>query len=131
MIGFYLLALTISAALVFAVYAEARYAHRIHLKLALFCLGGAGLIIWSIIPRPDKFTAPGPPLEEQNHPRLFAEPRRTAKRTGQAMPKEVYLVPDVNAWVSQRGGVMGIGSRRIMGVGLGSCRCSRCVSYAP
>jgi hypothetical protein len=34
------------------------------------------------------------------------------------MPKEVYLVPDVNAWVSQRGGVMGIGSRRIMGVGL-------------
>ena len=62
MIGFYLLALTISTALVFAVYAEARYAHRIHLKLALFCLGGAALIIWSIIPRPDKFVAPGPRL---------------------------------------------------------------------
>jgi Zn-dependent protease with chaperone function len=118
MIGFYLLALTISAVLVFAVYAEARYAHRIHLKLALFCLGGTAIIIWSIIPRPDKFVAPGPRLEEQSHPRLFGELRRTAKRTGQAMPKEVYLVPDVNAWVSQRGGVMGIGSRRIMGVGL-------------
>ena len=34
------------------------------------------------------------------------------------MPSEVYLVPDVNAWVSSRGGVMGFGSRRVMGIGL-------------
>jgi hypothetical protein len=34
------------------------------------------------------------------------------------MPSEVYLVGDLNAWVSQRGGIMGIGSRRVMGLGL-------------
>jgi heat shock protein HtpX len=30
----------------------------------------------------------------------------------------VYLVNDVNAFVAQRGGVMGLGSRRVMGLGL-------------
>ena len=34
------------------------------------------------------------------------------------MPAEVYLIPDVNAWVSQRGGIMGFGSRRVVGIGL-------------
>jgi hypothetical protein len=34
------------------------------------------------------------------------------------MPEEVYLVADLNAWVAQRGGVMGFGSRRVMGLGL-------------
>lgn len=29
-----------------------------------------------------------------------------------------YLVPDVNAWVMQPGGVMGFGARRVMGLGL-------------
>jgi hypothetical protein len=35
------------------------------------------------------------------------------------MPAEVYLIPDVNAFVLQRGGIMGVGSRRVMGIGLG------------
>jgi hypothetical protein len=34
------------------------------------------------------------------------------------MPEEVYLVSDLNAWVAQRGGMMGFGSRRVMGLGL-------------
>jgi hypothetical protein len=34
------------------------------------------------------------------------------------MPPEVYLVGDMNAWVAQRGGIMGFGSRRVMGLGL-------------
>ena len=34
------------------------------------------------------------------------------------MTKEVYLVPDVNACVANRCGVMGIGSRRVMGIGI-------------
>jgi Zn-dependent protease with chaperone function len=34
------------------------------------------------------------------------------------MPAHVYLVSDVNAFVTQRGGIMGIGSRRVMGIGL-------------
>ncbi len=34
------------------------------------------------------------------------------------MPRDVYLVPDVNAFVAERGGFMGFGTRRIMGIGL-------------
>jgi heat shock protein HtpX len=41
-----------------------------------------------------------------------------SRATGEAMPKEVYLIADVNAWVAQRGGILGVGSRRVMGLGL-------------
>src|SRR5262245_5437321 len=34
------------------------------------------------------------------------------------MPSEVYLIAEVNAWVMDRGGIMGFGSRRMMGLGL-------------
>ena len=34
------------------------------------------------------------------------------------MPAEVYLIPDVNAFVAERGGAMGLGRRRIMALGL-------------
>jgi heat shock protein HtpX len=61
---------------------------------------------------------PGPPLTEQEQPRLFAELRRIAGDVGQSMPVEVYLDPQVNAWVAQRGGAMGVGARRVMALGL-------------
>jgi Zn-dependent protease with chaperone function len=41
-----------------------------------------------------------------------------AKATAQAMPQDVYLLNDVNAFVAQRGGIMGMGGRRVMGLGL-------------
>jgi Zn-dependent protease with chaperone function len=34
------------------------------------------------------------------------------------MPTEVYLLMEPNAFVAQRGGIMGLGSRRVMGIGL-------------
>jgi Zn-dependent protease with chaperone function len=84
----------------------------------LFCIGGAGVVLWSIFPRVDRFEAPGPLLARREHPQLFERLEGVARSTGQEMPAEVYLVPDVNAWVAQRGGVMGFGSRRVMGLGL-------------
>jgi Zn-dependent protease with chaperone function len=118
MFGFYLLALAIASALVWVPVAEVIYTHRLHPKIALICLFGAGSILWSILPRWDRFEAPGPLLEPAGHPRLFAELEGVARATGQAMPSEVFLVGDVNAWVAQRGGVMGFFSRRVMGIGL-------------
>ena len=118
MLGFYLLALAISLGLLWIPYAEVAYAHRLHLKLAVVCGLGALAILWSVLPRIDKFEAPGPQLTRDQHPRLFQELEGVAASVGQAMPEEVYLVPDVNAWVGQRGGVMGFGSRRVMGLGL-------------
>jgi heat shock protein HtpX len=118
MIGFYLLAIAIASGLLYIPYAEIVYAHRIHPKLLIICIIGALAILWAILPRFDKFPAPGPRLTRDRHPRLFSELENVAQGTNQAMPAEVYLVPDVNAWVAQRGGVMGVGSRRVMGLGL-------------
>ncbi len=118
MVGFYLLALAIAAGLLFIPYAEWAYADRIHIKLALICVIGAGVILWAILPRIDRFDPPWPRLLPEEHPRLFAQIRGVAEASGQAMPVEVYLDPDLNAWVAQRGGVMGVGSRRVMGIGL-------------
>lgn len=118
MIGFYILAVAIAAGLLYIPYAEMTYGNRIHIKLALICVVAALAILWSVLPRFDKFEPPGPQLTRDQHPRLFDELDGVAKSTGQAMPSEVYLVPDVNAWVAQRGGIMGFASRRVMGLGL-------------
>lgn len=118
MIGFYILAVAIACGLLYIPYAEMVYAHRLHLKLAVICLLGALAILWSVIPRIDKFAAPGPQLTRDQHPQLFTELDGVANSVNQAMPREVYLVPDVNAWVMQRGGIMGFGSHRVMGLGL-------------
>lgn len=118
MIGFYVFALAIVGGLLWLPYAELVYAHRLHAKLALACVVGAGSIAWAILPRRDEFQPPGPRLERTAQPALFALIERVARATGEATPRDVYLVPDMNAWVSRRGGVMGFGSAPVMGIGL-------------
>ena len=118
LVGFYILAIGIALVLIYIPIAEWTAIHRITYQLALFCWIGAFIILRAIVPRADKFTPPGPHLQPADQSRLFETLNAVAQHTGQEMPSEVYLVPDVNAWVSQRGGVMGFGSRRIMGLGL-------------
>ena len=117
-VGFYGLALLIAAALLFLVYADVRWASRPHGQLIIGCVLAAGSILWAIRPRIDRFESPGPRLLPAEHPRLFSEMQTVAEQTGQAMPREVYLVADANAAVMERGGVMGIGGKRVMIVGL-------------
>jgi heat shock protein HtpX len=78
----------------------------------------AGIIVWSVLPRFDRFTPPGPELTAAEQPALFAEIERVAAAAKQEMPSHVYLVLDCNAFVTERGGFMGLGSRRVMGIGL-------------
>ena len=118
MIGFYLLALAISLGLLYIPFAEIAYLHHITPKLDLICVLAGGAILWSVMPRLDKFPAPGPVLTPEKAPRLFQEIESISRSVNQEMPAEVYLVPDVNAWVAQRGGIMGFRSRRVMGLGL-------------
>jgi Zn-dependent protease with chaperone function len=117
-VGFYLLALSMVALLLFIPYAEWTYGGRIHIKILIFCLLGAGVIAKSIIPRPDRFTAPGPRLLPDEQPELFKVLRGVASEMGQEMPAEVYAIGEMNAWVMDRGGIMGFGGRRVMGLGL-------------
>jgi Zn-dependent protease with chaperone function len=118
MIGFYMLAVALALALAAIPVAEVVFAERIHVQLALFCIIGSFVIFAAILPRPDRFVPPGPLLSPNDHPKLFNEITRVAQATNQAMPAEVYLLLDPNAWVAQRGGIMGYGTRRVMGLGL-------------
>lgn len=118
LIGFYLLAIGIAVGLLYIPYAEWVYATRVTARILIFCVGGAIAILRGILPRRDRFDPPGPIITAAEQPRLFAVVKEAAAATNQAMPAEVYLVPEVNAFVAQRGGVMGFASRRVMGVGL-------------
>ncbi|HEY5924011.1 MAG TPA: M48 family metallopeptidase, partial [Kofleriaceae bacterium] len=83
------------------------------------CWLASAVLAWSALPRIDKFEPPGPELTEAQQPELFAMIREVAQATNQRMPVHVYAVLEVNAFVTERGGIMGIGSRRVMGIGLG------------
>src|SRR6185312_17558686 len=55
------------------------------------------VILWSLVPRKDAFSAPGPALTADVHPRLFNELSSIADRFNEPIPAEVYLAPEVNA----------------------------------
>jgi hypothetical protein len=93
MIGFYAVALGLAGFLLYLPYAEVVYAHRIHLKLLLFCLIGAAIIVSAIWPRRDRFDPPWPVLTRREESRLFRLLESVARATGQRMPKTVYLTP--------------------------------------
>jgi len=79
---------------------------------------GGGTVLWTMLPRRDRFDPPGPLLPPEKHPRFFAVLREIAGKTGQTMPKFVYLLHDFNAWVMQRGGSDVYGGDRMLGIGL-------------
>ncbi len=116
-VGYYLLALAVAGALFYIAYAQSLL--RIHIWwLAWSFILAGGLVLLSIVPRIDRFVAPGPRLSPETHPRLFEEIGRVARALHQKAPRDVYLIPEPNAWVAQRGGLVGLGSRRVMGLGL-------------
>jgi len=119
-VGSYVITILLALACVYLPYLLiASITTNIQAWLLLLCgVVMATTILWSLVPRRDNFVAPGPRLEQATQPRLFAELENIAKALNEPMPREVYLIPDVNAWVAERGGTMGIGSRRVMGLGL-------------
>jgi len=118
MIGFYIFALVIAFVLLSIPLAEWTYLHRLDLRIAVACIGVGLAVLWALVPRIDTFEPPGPRLDDSEYPHLFRVIRDVAASTSQAEPAEVYLLNEVNAWVAHRGGAMGFGSRRVMGIGL-------------
>jgi Zn-dependent protease with chaperone function len=119
LVGFYATALGLALGLLAIPYLMYTEGKRVYIKVALLCVVGAGAILWSILPRIRRWEEPGPRLTEEEQPRLFAIIRDVARRMEMPMPAEVYLIADVNAFVTQRGGFLGLGSRKVMGIGLG------------
>lgn len=113
-IGFYALALVVVCALLAIIYLQREGA----VVVPLFALTGSAAIIWSIMPRFERFKSPGVRLMPDKQPRFFEQIRRIAEKTNQRMPSEVYLVLEPLACVEERVGIMGIGARRVIEIGL-------------
>lgn len=117
-VGFYALALGIACLLIAFPILSWRAGIHIYGYFPLFCFAGGAIIFFAILPRPDVFRPPGPRLTREAQPRLFAVLDEAARATGEAPPREVYLSLNPNAGVTVRGGIAGIGSRRVMELGL-------------
>jgi hypothetical protein len=90
MIGFYVLAFSIAGGLLYVPYAQWTHGRTFNVRLAFVCIVSAFLILKSIVPRPDRFPAPGPLLEPATQPRLFECLTKLARVLKQPMPSEVY-----------------------------------------
>jgi Zn-dependent protease with chaperone function len=64
-------------------------------------------LLIALWPRFHAWKDPGRGLTPQRVPELFAMLREVARATGQPVPKRVYLVTQVNAWIANRGIFMG------------------------
>ncbi len=117
-VGFYVLSLAIVAVLLYIPYVGWKYLGILHALFLILCIPGAAVILWSILPRPDRFAPPGSILDPGRYPKLFETLSGVARAIHQEMPSEVYLLPQAEAWVAHRGGFLGLGSRRVMGIGL-------------
>src|SRR5215471_5183058 len=122
-IGSYLFVAFLAAGCVYLPYigfsrAGAQSEHGWDVLMLLFGIIIAATMLWSLIPRREEFTASGLLLDRSSHPRLFTEIDSIAAALNEPVPRDVYLIGAPNAFVADRGGIMGFGSRRIMGLGL-------------
>lgn len=120
-IGSYLFVALLAASCVYfpyIIFSRPEAEHGWDVLILLFGIVIAAAMLWSLIPRRQEFTAPGLLLERSSYPRLFSEIDSIAAVLNEPVPRDVYLIGDANAFVADRGGIMGFGSRRIMGLGL-------------
>ena len=110
--GFYSLAVIIVGILVAIPVATVVFLHGFPVRILFYCAVGAGVVIWSVMPRREQFLPPGPRLLDSEQRRLFDLINTVAARAGERAPDDVYAVADVNALVSD------YGRRRVMVVGL-------------
>ena len=118
LVGFYVLALTVALGAVALVVVLWTTDLPNYPVFALACIGLAFAILRSIVPRRMPFDPPGPELRRDNQPELVALIEDVARRVGQEAPERIYLSPDMNAGAGQHGGLLGLGGRRYMLVGL-------------
>ena len=117
-VGFYVLALAIALALLAVPCFEWLELGAIHIQLALACFVGAGTMFVAVLPQRTPATAPGTRLLPEAQPRLFRFVEEVARACGEAMPSEIYLITDHNAFVTQRKLITTKSPRRVLGIGL-------------
>ncbi len=79
---------------------------------------GAALIAWAVVPRKSNLPLDGVPLNPAQQPDLAAFLEAVAKRTGQPLPSLVLLTADARTATGFYSGFAGIGSQRVLSIGL-------------
>ncbi|HET9959469.1 MAG TPA: M48 family metallopeptidase [Polyangiaceae bacterium] len=118
--GFYALALSLAGGALYLAYASISSAHPVFVQSALGCALFAFAVLKAtfFVKRPS-FEAPGPEITASEEPKLFELIQSVCAQMGTRMPTRIYLIPDVNAFVAEVGGFMGLGSQRVMAIGVG------------
>ena len=76
----------------------------------------AATMLWLLVPRRSQFDVPGPQLEAERAGAPVRGAGEPGQGLGEPMPREVYLIPEVHAFVAERGGNMfGFRRRRYAG----------------
>src|SRR5437762_10480137 len=89
MVSFYVLALAVASGLLWLAYLDIVRTRHPAARLIVFCIAGAGSVLWAIIPRRDRFDPPGPRVTAQDQPELFRLIHDVATATSQATPQDV------------------------------------------
>lgn len=93
-----------------------------HGELSLPWLIGGALYLFALVPAllpmRDCHAAPGPELRAADHPVFFEMLHALCADLGQRPPDRVFLLPDNDAYVTHRGGFLGIGCERVLALGL-------------
>ncbi len=117
-VGFYAMGATLVLGLLWVPWAQAHYGHELQLG-GMVCGAFALWIAFALLPR---FPTGRPPVEPaaptDAHARLRALIGETARAIGEPVPEELYVLASVNAFAGRRGGVLGLGGRRMIGIGL-------------
>jgi len=122
--GFYILVLAGVASLLVVAYAQwvildgALWNGGWRIAVMYGAIAAALGLMWASLPGGDHFALPGPRLDEASSPALFALIKEVAAATGAKASADVYLLGNVKIWMSNRGGVLGVGSRHVIGLGL-------------
>lgn len=119
LVSFYAVGLAVGAGLIAFAFWGATASSSVNVKGVVILLAAGGSVLVGLIPSFSSWKPPGPRVDEREQPRLFGLIRQVAQQMGQPMPAEVYLFPEVNAFVVNAGGVLGLGGKRVLGVGLG------------
>jgi len=113
MLGYAVLGTTLGVGLCYLAYRQGSVT-----IIGLLCMVPGAFILVFLLPLRARFVEPGPRLDPQQQPQLFEKVNKLALLTAQPAPEEIYLTDYLNAGVGQRGGIMGLRSRRFMVIGL-------------
>ena len=120
LLGYFVLAIAVGGGSVylglhlFATYSDTLH----HWILFIFFFFNGVLILISMVPAPLSLKTEGARIQPWEHPRLFASVKKLAVVAGRKMPHEIRVVPELNAFIALRGGFLGIGCQKVLGIGL-------------